>query len=252
MDIFDSTFESLYLHYEMYSPDKPMFDASVFEDMSSMLGKMGYIPMAPIGKCVAFAEIQNEDVKIREGFNKQQFMDFSTDLELNLRRSLRNGDDIVYISFDSSILEECRFTSVELDDDFKIVSSIFEEGEVIETYEWESNENLDNADLIHDTFPNDYAFIDGTVLIPDPLTKGVDPDLFTTEKEASYELALNALGIRTSTEFVLNEGYVEKFILSFPTKIQFWFSNSMFILKPFNCAIPSEFIKNLREANAKV
>ena len=160
------------------------------------------------------------------------------------RRSLRNGDDIVYISFDSSILEECRFTSVELDDEFKIVSSIFEEGEVIETYEWESNEHQHHqeySEQIIDTFPNDYAFIDGTVSKSN-----------RTEQEASYELALNALGIRTSTEFVLNEGYVEKFILSFPTKIQFWFSNSMFILKPFNCAIPSEFIKNLREANAKV
>jgi hypothetical protein len=220
MEVFDISFE------ELSTTTNRKEILGILKDIDTFMSKMGYTPIYGTWPNEHIAEVM-----LRPSTNPFDNAGAAY-LADRLWTSLEDGNDVVCISFDDLTFFEGRITSVEgiNKGSLKITSTIFEEGEIIETYSHDDDKDIITEESIKQSFPNEYNLVDG----------------------GSYGLALNALGIKKYEEYKVGGGYTDSLRFSFEGKPQMWFHNEMFIPMPFNCSLPVAFVKVLRQANAKV
>jgi len=219
MEVLDTSLEDLALN-----PEDEVVLNDRLNEMESLMKKMGY------SRILSFSGGERKMPK-----SPWPFPSPLTQAEMlaeKLGESLENGNEVVYLSFDDWDFFEARMTSVELTGGYGIKnlnlrSAIFEEGEVIEKYDLATQ-----PAAVKNNLPNDYVMV--------------------ADSDDDYGMALNALGIKQFQQYGTGKGYSDAFRFSFENKIQMWFHNECFIPIPFNCDIPSIFVKNIRQSNVKV
>ncbi len=219
MEVLDTSLEDLALN-----PEDEVVLHDRFNEMENLMKKMGY------SRILSFSGQQRKMPK--SPFPMKSPVTEAEMLAQTLEESLENGNEVVYLSFDDWDFFEARMTSVELTGkhgikNLNLRSAIFEEGEIIEKYDLAAQ-----PAGVKNNLPNDYVMV--------------------ADSDDDYGMALNALGIKQFQQYGIGKGYASAFRFSFEDKIQMWFHNECFIPIPFNCDIPSIFVKNIRQSNVKV